>query len=170
MPPLTIIAVLGATFILGPAAEATAAKPPARHAAIKLSVIPSSGKLTVGVSTKGFARCSLRVNAKKRGATFPETQTNAKGKATFRWAVPMDAPSGSWTFTVRCTKAGKAQMAKTKALIVTRGNGKGRLIEPSSLKITDAAGLGGKGGGGTPCAKDQDGKPVCFPFPRQPLQ
>jgi hypothetical protein len=78
---------------------ALAAKP-----ALRLTVTPSAKGLTVRVATKPKSTCALKVTARGQRMTLPKVRTTAKGRAVFTWAVPTDAPSGRWTFTVRCTK------------------------------------------------------------------
>jgi surface antigen len=164
---LLIAVVLSSLTFSANARAAGKAKP-----AVHLTVAVSKSSLTVRVTSRPKATCTLKVAAKKKSATFPRVQATAKGKVAFRWAVPPNAPSGTWSFTVRCTKSGRTQIAKTKALIVTRGDSTGALIEPSSLHVADGvvdtSGLGGKGSG--PCsypkAVDQNG--TCIGFPGNP--
>jgi hypothetical protein len=164
---LRLVGLILATpaLLLAPAAAGAraTAKP-----SIRLTVTPHAGKLTVHVTTKPKSSCVLRVSARRKSMTLPKARTTTAGKATFSWAVPNDAPSGKWTFSVSCTEADKRHKASIKVFIVTKGNGKGALIAPSSLKTSDA-GLGGKGIGPCPypAAPDQHGK--CISFPGNPF-
>ena len=47
-------------------------------------------------------------------------------------------------------------------LLINHGNGRGGVGVPDSTKVLQGS-FGGKGGGGTPCALDQNGNSVCFP-------
>lgn len=141
--------------------------------ALRLTATVAKATLTVRVTTQAKATCTLKVATKKKSMSFPKVRATAKGKVTFRWTVPSNAPSGTWNFTVRCTKSGRTHAAKTTALIVTKGDGKGSLAEPSSLHLADGVmatdGLGGKGSGPCPYpqAVDQNGK--CIGFPGNPF-
>jgi hypothetical protein len=136
----------------------------AKPAAFSVTVRPSKDRIVVSVKTRAAATCGLTVRRKTKSATFPKVKTNKKHRVSFGWAVPADAPSGTWTFTTKCTTRGKSVTVRKTALIVTKGTGKGGLADSGSFKPVEG-GLGGKGIG--PCAypgaPDQNGKCVSFP-------
>jgi surface antigen len=157
------LAVAGAPGLIAPAsADARAGKK--AKPAVHLAVSVSKSRLTVRVTAQAKATCTLKVSAKKKSTTFPKVRASAAGKVTFRWAVPSNAPSGTWRFTVKCTKSGKSHKAKTKALIVNHGNGKGALIEPSTTSISAESG-NGKGGSLSLCPQ-----PYCQTISGNPFE
>ncbi|HEX8753211.1 MAG TPA: CHAP domain-containing protein [Solirubrobacterales bacterium] len=91
---------------------------------------------------------------------LPSVRTTKDGRAAVRWVVASNAPSGTWTVAAECGQGKNRVRAEAHLFLINRGSGKGPLVVPDSAAILDS-GLGGKGG--TPCALDEHGKPVCFP-------
>ena len=111
-------------------------------AALRFSIKPAQHRLTVRVTTKPKAACALKVSAHGKSASLPKRKANGKGKVTFTWGVPVNAPSGRWTFAVRCSRAGKIYRLKRTVTILTGGDGTDTLVEGGSL-TPQAPGKGG---------------------------
>ena len=131
---------------------------------VAVSVSVASFKLAVRVSTRPRADCLLKVTSRRKSTTFPPYRTSPKGRATISWAIPTNAPTGRWSFAVKCTKAGRTRVGRTSVLIfIGKSNGQGELTAPGSIELSDGATLGGKGGGPSPCAPVEGGGQQCFP-------
>jgi surface antigen len=102
-------------------------------AALKLRITFRRHWITARIWTKPGAWCKLGISTRRKSASLPKHRANKSGKATFAWGVPLNAPSGRWTFSVRCTRAGRTYRLKRRATILTGGNGKDALVEWSSL-------------------------------------
>ena len=113
-------------------------KPP-----LSLTISPKQYRLSVKVSTKPQALCTLAVSSDKKSATLPKLRANRSGAVTFTWGVPPNAPSGTWTFSVSCVRAGKTYRLKKSSTILTGGNGTAGVIEWDSLSTQTP----GKGAG-----------------------
>src|SRR4051812_41389965 len=68
-----------------------------------------SVRLQLTIRTSANARCRTTVSAGSLAVPLPDIVTTSEGRAVLRWVVESGAPSGKWTFRVRCTKAGKAR-------------------------------------------------------------
>ena len=156
-----VAAIALLTSIAPTAASATRRVPNA----VLLTVGASKERMAVRMSTRPRVRCRLTVSTKRRSAALPWIRTSSAGRATISWVVPRDAPGGRWAFTVRCRIGGATRIARTHVLVVTRGSGRGRLIEPSSGRLSGGAIVitEGKGAGGNvSCAPVLGGGRVCF--------
>lgn len=108
----------------------------------------------VTARTRGGSRCGLTVSVKKARQRLPRSRTSRKGRVSWRWIVPERAPSGKWSFLVRCRKGKRSGSAREKVLILTqnRGGRRGQLIAPSTLSV---------GGGGNGCWFDGSSNRYC---------
>jgi surface antigen/uncharacterized protein len=140
------VALLSAVVIPGGVAAAKTTKT-GRTALLRFSISPKRYELTVRVRTKQHAVCTLRVSSHKKSATLPKLRADGSGKVTFKWGVPINAPSGKWTFSMRCLAGEKAYTLKKSATILTGGNGKDGVIQWDSLAPQSPV---GKGAGSIP--------------------
>jgi hypothetical protein len=153
------------TLILGsPALAAKHAKAP-----VAISVLASGQRLAVHIRAASGSRCVLHVTAKRKSASLPAVYVTQRGKAAIAWTVPANAPSGEWTFSVRCRVGREIHHVTEKFLLVNHGNGHGGLRESDSTKVVEG-GLGGKGAG--PCSRFEAwnaNKGHCEGFPGDPF-
>ena len=130
------LAVVGFGMVAGAAwgIEARAAANRAPHGPIAMLISPAHESLSVQLVTKPGASCSLSVSSRGKSATLPKARANRSGRVTFKWGVPLNAPSGTWVFAARCVRARKTYRLKRSTVILTGGNGSEGVLEWESLK------------------------------------
>ncbi len=131
---------------------------------VRLSVHRSAHVLTVRLGSASGAKCTLRVSSRRRTASFTVWKVASSGWTLFKWGVPRDAPSGTWSFSATCAKGRRRGRVRRMTRMVHRGPANGPLV--SALN-----GGGGKGGGSQSCQAVRQGGSgqVCFigdPFAR----
>ena len=124
---------------------------------VRLSVHGGVHTLKVRLNSVSGAKCSLRVAAGHRAATFTVWKVAASGSTLFEWDVPSDAPSGKWSFSGTCAKDHHRGSARRTVRLIHHGSGDGPLVSAFN-------GGGGKGGGNQSCQPIEQGGSgqVCF--------
>jgi surface antigen len=142
-------AAMGSLLIAAALPTATLAQ--ARERQLKLHIGVSGQQLAVAVSGSPAARCSLVARDGRTVISPGRIVLTKAGHGTFRWSMPADAPSGTWTLATSCTARRRTSRAHTELLLLTH-------------QSSAPDGSGGKGGGDQSCAEiaTAPGGEACF--------
>src|SRR5579862_714373 len=141
-------------------AYAAAAKALPVRLRISASGVSGSPTLNVRIKTRARAHCALSIRDRAEHVRMPRVGADKHGLATVSWVVPSHAPSGQWTFAVRCTHGRVVGRAVSRQLVLTLSKGtSGPLVSPSTVVVSSPGPETGRGGAAESCWNG-----VCFPY------
>src|SRR5579862_7060970 len=141
-------------------AYAAAAKALPVRLRISASGVSGSPTLNVRIKTRARAHCALSIRDRAEHVRMPRVGADKHGLATVSWVVPSQAPSGQWTFAVRCTHGRVVGRAVSRQLVLTLSKGtSGPLVSPSTVVVSSPGPETGRGGAAESCWNG-----VCFPY------
>ena len=163
---LLLIAASAAVLLADPVTHASASARTSSLAAtvdVRLANSDNAPQITVRARSVAGAKCVLAANASKQLVQFPAITVTRRGVASWRWTVPAGAPSGTWRFSVRCSKGRATGRGSAQVLVVAPEGRSGGLLIPGSFAPVSGSALGsvgqgqtaGLGGAGNPFSASQ---------------